>query len=101
MITTFAWTQDNEKVVELFKSAVAKQTKLIAENIGGFGVDTPLLGIREACKEVKTYFGPCVIYKGLTSIFFQLRPGVDVGVFSDPVYRSSVQFKLSTSQVIR
>ena len=63
-----------------FRLAMAKQSRLIRENINGEGLDIPLLGLRQVCKH--------------------LRPKQRIELFDDDdVYRKSNLFQLSTSQV--
>lgn len=59
--------------------AVARQTDIMVMNILGHGVDIPLLGLREACKE--------------------LNNGELCELFTDESYQISQCFLLSTSQV--
>lgn len=66
--------------MELFQAAVARQTDIMVMNILGHGVDIPLLGLREACKE--------------------LNNGELCELFTDESYAISQCFLLSTSQVI-
>lgn len=63
---------------ELFRCAVARQTEVMVQNILGHGVDIPLLGLREASREV-------------TGELHEL--------FTDESYAISQCFLLSTSQV--
>lgn len=65
--------------MELFQAAVARQTDIMVMNILGHGVDIPLLGLREACKE--------------------LNNGELCELFTDESYAISQCFLLSTSQV--
>lgn len=65
---------------ELFRCAVARQTEVMVQNILGNGIDIPLLGLREASREVNN----------------QLHE-----LFTDDSYKISQIFLLSTSQVIR
>ena len=51
----------------------------MTNNVMGEGLDIPLLGIREAC--------------------LQLRPPDGAELFKDEIYQMSQLFKLSTSQV--
>lgn len=50
----------------------------MVDNILGFGIDIPILGLREACKEVN---------------------GELCDLFTDETYKTSQCFLLSTSQV--
>lgn len=59
--------------------AVARQTDIMVMNILGHGVDIPLLGLREACKET--------------------NDGELCELFTDESYPISQCFMLSTSQV--
>lgn len=59
--------------------AVARQTDIMVMNILGHGVDIPLLGLREACKETNN--------------------GELCELFTDESYPISQCFLLSTSQV--
>ncbi|KAH8407949.1 hypothetical protein KR222_004993, partial [Zaprionus bogoriensis] len=63
---------------ELFRCAVARQTEVMVKNILGSGIDIPLLGLREASREV-------------TGELHEL--------FTDESYNISQCFLLSTSQV--
>ena len=63
---------------ELFRCAVARQTEVMVQNILGNGIDIPLLGLREASREV-------------TGDLHEL--------FTDESYQISQCFLLSTSQV--
>ncbi|XP_037951758.1 choline O-acetyltransferase-like [Teleopsis dalmanni] len=63
---------------ELFRCAVARQTEVMVQNILGNGIDIPLLGLREASKEV-------------TGELHEL--------FTDESYNIANCFLLSTSQV--
>uniref|UniRef100_A0A1I8PS00 Choline O-acetyltransferase n=2 Tax=Stomoxys calcitrans TaxID=35570 RepID=A0A1I8PS00_STOCA len=63
---------------ELFRCAVARQTEVMVQNILGNGIDIPLLGLREASREV-------------TGELHEL--------FTDESYAISQCFLLSTSQV--
>lgn len=65
--------------MELFRTAVARQTDIMVMNILGHGVDIPLLGLREACKV--------------------LNDGELCELFTDESYAISQCFLLSTSQV--
>lgn len=66
---------------ELFRIAVARQTDIMVSNILGHGLDIPLLGLREACKENNN--------------------GELCELFTDESYKISQCFLLSTSQVQR
>ncbi|XP_031619166.1 choline O-acetyltransferase isoform X3 [Contarinia nasturtii] len=68
-----------EHLSELFRAAVSRQTDVMVMNILGHGVDIPLLGLREACKE--------------------LNNGELCELFTDESYPISQCFLLSTSQV--
>lgn len=68
-----------EHLLDLFRTAVARQTDIMVMNILGHGVDIPLLGLREACKE--------------------LNDGELCELFTDESYAISQCFLLSTSQV--
>lgn len=68
-----------EHLMELFQVAVARQTDIMVMNILGHGVDIPLLGLREACKE--------------------LNNGELCELFTDESYAISQCFLMSTSQV--
>lgn len=70
-------SKSKEDKKELFKAAIAKQTKVMKENIFGEGVDVPLLGIRMACDQL----------------------GLEEKLFEDPTFTNANKFKLSTSQV--
>jgi len=63
---------------ELFRCAVARQTEVMVQNILGNGIDIPLLGLREACRET-------------TGQLHEL--------FNDDSYKIANCFLLSTSQV--
>lgn len=63
---------------ELFRCAVARQTEVMVQNILGHGIDIPLLGLREASREVT---------------------GQVHELFTDESYKISQCFLLSTSQV--
>lgn len=65
---------------ELFRCAVARQTEVMVQNILGNGIDIPLLGLREASREV-------------TGELHEL--------FTEESYQISQCFLLSTSQVYR
>lgn len=65
--------------MQLFQMAVARQTDIMVMNILGHGVDIPLLGLREACKET--------------------NDGELCELFTDESYPISQCFMLSTSQV--
>ncbi|KAG4067145.1 hypothetical protein HA402_000136 [Bradysia odoriphaga] len=67
-----------ENLKELFRGAAARQTEIMVQNILGHGLDIPLLGLREACKD-----------KG--------EPMHEL--FTDESYKISQCFLLSTSQV--
>lgn len=66
----------NEKI-QLFETAVKKQTDIMIDNILGMGIDAHLLGLRQAARENAL---PCTI-------------------FEDDSYRLANHFALSTSQV--
>lgn len=68
-----------EHLLELFRIAVARQTDIMVQNILGNGIDIPLLGLREACKENNN--------------------GELCELFTDEGYKISQCFLLSTSQV--
>lgn len=68
-----------ENLEELFRTAVARQTDIMVANILGYGLDIPLLGLREACKEN--------------------NGGELCDLFTDDGYKMSQCFLLSTSQV--
>lgn len=68
-----------QEKLNLFKSAIAKQTKITKENIFGEGVDVPMLGIKRASEE--------------------LWPNEPLAIFQDPTFDFANKFKLSTSQV--
>lgn len=68
-----------EHLLQLFHAAVSRQTDIMVMNILGHGVDIPLLGLREACKE--------------------LNNGELCELFTDESYPISQCFLLSTSQV--
>ncbi|KAL9891816.1 choline acetyltransferase isoform 2-T2 [Glossina fuscipes fuscipes] len=74
------YTESNQKdrIRELFRCAVARQTEVMVQNILGNGIDIPLLGLREASREV-------------TGQLHEL--------FTDESYKISQCFLLSTSQV--
>lgn len=63
---------------ELFHKAVTRQTEVMVMNILGNGVDIPLLGLREACRDVD---------------------GSLHELFTDESYGIANCFLLSTSQV--
>ena len=63
---------------ELFRCAVARQTEIMVKNILGHGIDIPLLGLREASRELNG----------------QLHE-----LFTDESYKIANCFLLSTSQV--
>jgi len=69
---------DNEARLAAFKMAIGKQTQVMVENITGFGMDVPMLGIREATRALRA------------------EP---IALFEDGVYTSSNLFQISTSQV--
>lgn len=63
---------------ELFQKAVKRQTEIMISNILGNGVDIPMLGLREGCREVE---------------------GELHELFTDESYAIANDFLLSTSQV--
>lgn len=63
---------------ELFRKAVIRQTDIMVQNILGNGIDIPLLGLREASREVDGDFHE---------------------LFTDESYKIAQCFMLSTSQV--
>lgn len=63
---------------ELFRTAVARQTDIMVQNILGNGIDIPLLGLREASLEVEGDYHE---------------------LFTDDTYKIAQCFMLSTSQV--
>lgn len=63
----------------MFRSAATRQTEIMVQNILGYGIDIPLLGLREASKEVD---------------------GEVHELFTDECFAISNCFLLSTSQVI-
>lgn len=65
---------------ELFRSAATRQTEIMVQNILGYGIDIPLLGLREASKEVD---------------------GEVHELFTDECFAISNCFLLSTSQVTK
>lgn len=67
-----------EHLRELFRCAVARQTEIMVKNILGNGIDIPLLGLREASRELN---------------------GTLHELFTDESYAISNCFLLSTSQV--
>ena len=69
---------DNEQRLAAFKVAIGKQTQIMVENITGFGMDIPMLGVREATKALRA------------------EP---IPLFADGVYTASNLFQISTSQV--
>uniref|UniRef100_A0A1A9W5V2 Choline O-acetyltransferase n=1 Tax=Glossina brevipalpis TaxID=37001 RepID=A0A1A9W5V2_9MUSC len=71
-------TNQKDRIRELFRCAVARQTEVMVQNILGNGIDIPLLGLREASREV-------------TGQLHEL--------FTDESYKISQCFLLSTSQV--
>lgn len=71
--------KQKEHLLELFQVAVTRQTDIMVMNILGHGVDIPLLGLREACKE--------------------LNDGELCELFTDESYAISQCFLMSTSQV--
>jgi len=80
-----AWCQSmlsdvsKEEKRKKFDTAIKKQTKVMVDNILGLGLDIPLLGLREATKQL-----------GLWD---------KQNVFKDQAYERLNQFLLSTSQV--
>lgn len=70
--------KQKDRIRELFRCAVARQTEVMVQNILGSGIDIPLLGLREASREV-------------TGQLHEL--------FTDESYKISQCFLLSTSQV--
>lgn len=62
----------------LFRTAAAKQTDIMVQNILGNGIDIPLLGLREASREVNGEYHE---------------------LFTDDTYKIAQCFLLSTSQV--
>ncbi|XP_023326826.1 LOW QUALITY PROTEIN: choline O-acetyltransferase-like [Eurytemora carolleeae] len=72
-------TKTKEEKRKSFETAIKKQTKVMIENILGYGMDIPLLGLREGTKEL-----------GLWD---------KQGLFKDPAFDKLNQFLLSTSQV--
>lgn len=62
----------------LFRAAAARQTDIMVQNILGNGIDIPLLGLREASREVD---------------------GAYHELFNDETYNIAQCFLLSTSQV--
>lgn len=68
-----------EHLQQLFHNAVTRQTNIMVDNILGFGIDIPILGLREACKENNN--------------------GELCDLFADETYKISQCFLLSTSQV--
>ncbi|VVC41984.1 Hypothetical protein CINCED_3A025026 [Cinara cedri] len=73
----FYTVTDNEKL-QLFESAVKKQTDVMIDNILGMGIDVHLLGLRQAARENAM---PCTI-------------------FEDDSFRIANHFALSTSQLL-
>lgn len=69
-----------ENLQELFRSAAARQTEIMVQNILGQGVDIHLLGLREACHDLG-------------------EPMPEL--FTDESYKISQCFLLSTSQVMQ
>lgn len=69
-----------DHLIELFRCAAARQTEIMVQNILGQGLDIPLLGLREACKEVE---------------------GNLHELFTEDCYKIANCFLLSTSQVDR
>lgn len=65
-------------MIELFRTAATRQTDIMVQNILGNGIDIPLLGLREASREVE---------------------GDLHELFTDESYKISQCFLLSTSQV--
>lgn len=63
---------------ELFRCAAARQTEIMVQNILGSGLDIPILGLREASREVN---------------------GELHELFTDECYKLTNCFLLSTSQV--
>ncbi|XP_015365440.1 PREDICTED: choline O-acetyltransferase [Diuraphis noxia] len=68
---------DNEKL-QLFEAAVKKQTDIMIDNILGMGIDTHLLGLRQAARE----------------------NAISCPVFEDDSFRIANHFALSTSQLL-
>ncbi|XP_025203705.1 choline O-acetyltransferase isoform X1 [Melanaphis sacchari] len=68
---------DNEKL-QLFETAVKKQTDIMIDNILGMGIDAHLLGLRQAARE----------------------NGISCAVFEDDTFRMANHFALSTSQLL-
>jgi Choline/Carnitine o-acyltransferase len=62
----------------MFRTAVTRQTEIMVQNILGNGIDIPLLGLREASREVE---------------------GEMHELFTDECYKIANCFLLSTSQV--
>lgn len=67
-----------EQLRELFRTAATRQTEIMVQNILGNGIDIPLLGLREASREVE---------------------GELHELFTDECYKIANCFLLSTSQV--
>ena len=62
----------------MFRTAATRQTEIMVQNILGNGIDIPLLGLREASREVEGDFHE---------------------LFTDECYKIANCFLLSTSQV--
>lgn len=67
-----------EQLQELFRAAVTRQTDIMVQNILGHGIDIPILGLREACRD---------------------QAGELCELFTDDSYKIAQCFLLSTSQV--
>jgi len=76
---TMTGTKSKEEKRKHFEKAIQKQTKVMVDNILGNGLDIPLLGLREATREL-----------GLWD---------QQSLFTHPAYATCNQFRLSTSQV--
>ncbi|KAG5671591.1 hypothetical protein PVAND_001784 [Polypedilum vanderplanki] len=69
---------NREQLTELFRTAATRQTEIMVQNILGNGIDIPLLGLREASREID---------------------GELHELFTDESYKIANCFLLSTSQV--
>lgn len=74
--TNFLCDIQNEKI-QLFETAVKKQTDIMIDNILGMGIDVHLLGLRQAARE----------------------NAIACPIFEDDSFRIANHFALSTSQV--
>ena len=68
--------------MELYKTAVKKQTEVMYETINGQGIDIHLLGLYQAAKET-----------------LPTASNSMPSIFTDPSYKLANEFRLSTSQV--